>query len=242
MTEAEWLSSGDPSNLLSFLHDERKGDARRERLFAVACCNRVGHLILDPRSRNALTVAEQFADGLASEAERAAAHAAAQEAAAAIAAPSPPTGAVPNLPAEQAIEAAYAEAAHAAVLAAAEPVSAGLAAHHAAGAFTLFDNPGQGEADVLAALQGERTHQADLLRDLFGNPFRPVNPESECHTVPVGALAKQIYSEQAFERLPALADALADAGCTDAELLDHLRFAGPHEKGCWALDLVLGKS
>ena len=85
MTETEWLSSGDPSSLLSFLHDERQANPRRERLFAVACCNRVGHLILDPRSRNALTVAERFADGLAGEPERAAAHAAALEAAAALA-------------------------------------------------------------------------------------------------------------------------------------------------------------
>jgi len=55
-------------------------------------------------------------------------------------------------------------------------------------------------------------------------------------------LATSIYEQRAFHRLPLLADALEDAGCTDAELLGHLRGPGPHVRGCWALDLVLGKS
>ena len=51
-----------------------------------------------------------------------------------------------------------------------------------------------------------------------------------------------IYDQRAVNRLPLLADALEDAGCTDADLLGHLRSPGPHVRGCWAVDLVLGKS
>jgi hypothetical protein len=51
-----------------------------------------------------------------------------------------------------------------------------------------------------------------------------------------------IYDERAFDRLPVLADALEDAGCADADLLGHLRGPGPHVRGCWAVDLILGKS
>ena len=43
-------------------------------------------------------------------------------------------------------------------------------------------------------------------------------------------------------RLAVLSDALEEVGCTDTALLSHLRSPGPHVRGCWALDLVLGKS
>jgi hypothetical protein len=55
-------------------------------------------------------------------------------------------------------------------------------------------------------------------------------------------LATGIYADKAFNRTPILADALEDVGCTDAELLGHLRGPVPHVRGCWAVDLVLGKS
>jgi hypothetical protein len=54
-------------------------------------------------------------------------------------------------------------------------------------------------------------------------------------------LAQSIYDERAFDRLPVLADALEDAGCADADLLGHLRGPGPHARGCWAVDRILGK-
>ena len=54
-------------------------------------------------------------------------------------------------------------------------------------------------------------------------------------------LAASVYEEQAFDRLPILADALEEAGCDDAELLAHLRGPGPHARGCWPLDTLLGK-
>ena len=83
--------------------------------------------------------------------------------------------------------------------------------------------------------------QADLARDIFGNPFRPVPFDPAWRTTAVVPLAEGIYAERAFDRLPVLADALQDAGCEDEELLGHCRGPGPHVRGCWVVDLVLGK-
>jgi hypothetical protein len=94
-------------------------------------------------------------------------------------------------------------------------------------------------------LGGEATEveaQAGLLRCTFGNPFRPVAFNPAWRTTDVMLLAKGIYEEKAFDRMPILADALQDAGCEVEELLNHLRDANAtHVRGCWALDLVLGK-
>jgi hypothetical protein len=54
-------------------------------------------------------------------------------------------------------------------------------------------------------------------------------------------LAQAIDDERAFDRLPILADALEDAGCTDADLLNHCRGPGLHVMGCWVVDMLLGK-
>jgi hypothetical protein len=81
------------------------------------------------------------------------------------------------------------------------------------------------------------------FRDIFGNPFRPVTFDPEWRTTTALALAHGIYDERAFDRLPILADALQDAGCNNDDILTHLRdTATPHVRGCWALDLVVGKS
>ncbi|MCI0459739.1 MAG: hypothetical protein L0Z62_22540 [Gemmataceae bacterium] len=82
---------------------------------------------------------------------------------------------------------------------------------------------------------------ANLLRDIFGNPFRPVTVDPARETSAVVALARSIYEERRFEDLPILADALEEAGCTDADLLGHCRGPGPHTRGCWVVDLLLGK-
>src|SRR5262245_3683305 len=88
---------------------------------------------------------------------------------------------------------------------------------------------------------GERKAQAALLRDLFGNPFRPVTFNPAWRASDVMLLAQGIYDEKAFDRMPILADALQGAGCDNADILDHCRGPGPHVRGCWVLDLVLGK-
>src|SRR5581483_3527580 len=81
----------------------------------------------------------------------------------------------------------------------------------------------------------------DLLREIFGNPFRPVTVNSTWLTSNVISLAQTIYDERAFDRMPILADALEDAGCTNAEILQHCRQPGEHVRGCWVVDLLLGK-
>jgi hypothetical protein len=88
---------------------------------------------------------------------------------------------------------------------------------------------------------GELAPYCDFLRCIFGNPFQPVSFDPEWLTSTVVALARGIYDERAFDRLPILADSLQDAGCEDTAILDHCRGPGPHARGCWVVDLVLGK-
>jgi hypothetical protein len=81
-----------------------------------------------------------------------------------------------------------------------------------------------------------------LLRCIFSNPFRPVAFDARWRSETAVALAAGIYEERAFDRLPILADALEEAGCDAVEVLSHLRGPGPHARGCWVVDEVLGKS
>ena len=87
----------------------------------------------------------------------------------------------------------------------------------------------------------EQRGQRDLVRCLFANPFRPVTCDPAWRTPTATGLAHGIYAERAFDRLPILADALQDAGCQDAAILNHCGAAGPHARGCWVVDLLLGK-
>jgi hypothetical protein len=90
--------------------------------------------------------------------------------------------------------------------------------------------------------------QADLLRDLFGNPFRPLALDAGSLPPTVRDLAQAAYEERLERnreldptRLAILADALEEAGCTEPAVLDHLRGPGPHVRGCWPVDLVLAR-
>jgi hypothetical protein len=99
------------------------------------------------------------------------------------------------------------------------------------------------EADLArkAAYDVEKRVQCDLLRDIFGNPFCLVIADPSWVTIPVQNIAAAIYHEQAFDRLPLLADALEEAGCDNADILAHCRQRGPHVRGCWVVDLLLGQ-
>jgi hypothetical protein len=93
--------------------------------------------------------------------------------------------------------------------------------------------------------QPEAVAHISLLHDIFGNPFCPltINPHVlEWNEGIVRKLAQAIYIDRAFDRLPILADALEEAGCTKAEILKHCRQRGEHVRGCWVVDLILGKS
>jgi hypothetical protein len=81
-----------------------------------------------------------------------------------------------------------------------------------------------------------------LVRCIFGNPFRPVAADPAWLTSTAVGLASAIYAERAFDRLPILADALEDAGCDHPDVLAHCRTHPEHARGCWVVDLILGKS
>jgi hypothetical protein len=221
MREAEWLACGDPRRMVAFLR--RRGGERKRRLFAAACCRRVWHLLTDERSRAAVEAAERFADGRATEEELLDAEEGALEAEMALRGDTAaPAGA------SHAAEAAYVVACHGVGWDIAEQ-----AAGRARAAALRADGGGPDEEDV----------QVALIRDIFGNPFRRPKLLPGWRTPTVLALAVDLY-ESRFADLQALlilADALEDAGCADADILAHLRGPGPHVRGCWALDLILGK-
>lgn len=105
-------------------------------------------------------------------------------------------------------------------------------------------NPG-GLGPALPGTPFSRTRYArlaDILRDIVGNPFRPETISPDWLTPRVLSLAGAIYDERAFDRLPILGDALEEAGCDRAAILDHCRRPGEHVQGCWVLDLLLGKT
>ncbi len=221
MTEAEWLGSTDPAAILEFLR-ERASD-RKLRLFACAYCRLQWDLLGDKRSRKAVEVAERYADGLAGEPER-------------------------NDAAEEALAAAS-EAAKA-NLADSDATPPALAAYAATGAwYTVYYQASAAArttcdadaSDWYAESRIEMPHP-ELLRDIFGNPFRPVTIDPTWLTFKVIVLAQAIYDEMAFDRMPSLADALEDSGRHDADILNHCRGPGSHVRGCWVVDLILGKS
>jgi hypothetical protein len=197
---------------------------RKLRLFAIACCRRVWRLLPDAASRRLVEGCEEFVEGLLT----------ARELDALAGDPDLPPSKTPAAMARQAalsavggFELSYASA---------KSLVAICAAAHAAEAAGLA-RPGGEEA--------ERRAQAELLRDVAGDPLRPSRFDSiwlEWQGGLVLDAARGIYEGRRFEELPILADALEEAGCTDAGLLAHLRGPGPHVRGCWALDLVLGKS
>jgi hypothetical protein len=84
--------------------------------------------------------------------------------------------------------------------------------------------------------------QAAFLRDVFGNPFRPVSANPRWLTSSALDLARTMYDSRDFAAMPILADALEEAGCDNVDILAHCRGDGPHVRGCWVVDLILGKN
>jgi hypothetical protein len=108
----------------------------------------------------------------------------------------------------------------------------------------LVGQPGEGEVEKVfdAACRPAKAVQANLLRDIVGNPFRPPPVLAPAvlayHGATVPRLAQAIRDTRDFDHLPVLADALEEAGCTGPDLLAHCRGPGPHVLGCWVLDLL----
>jgi hypothetical protein len=99
-----------------------------------------------------------------------------------------------------------------------------------------------GALDSSMFSESDNGTRLSLLRCIFGNPFRPVAFDPAWRTSDVVALAVRMYDARDFSPMPILADALQDAGCAADEVLNHCRGAGPHVRGCWVVDQVLGKS
>lgn len=257
MTESEWLASTAPEPMLEFLRG--KASDRKLRLFAVACCRRIWHRMADDRSRTAVEVTERYADGLATYEQLTDASYDAEVAADSIyfavfnaaeaeaeASDWPPENWVDGA-GECATDAAATVRSAASASALAHPDLIGVAGHarralaHAASPMRFTEDCRPDFKERGAAEDVEQAAQADLLRDIFGNPFRPAVIDPTWLPSNVVALARTIYEERAFDRMPELADGLDAAGCHDAEILGHCRQAGPHVRGCWVVDLILGK-
>jgi hypothetical protein len=246
MTEEQWLNwSTYPGGVAEMFRG--KVGARKVRLFAVACCRRIAHLLPDDqRCRRGIEVAERYADRLATREELFRGHADAE-------------AACPGRPGAYRTcgRAAAGEAARA-VSTATHPTSRTYAAGVvgcAAGAARYASFPRKAPASAayrpptrepgFVAGRAEHAAQCHLLRDIYGNPFRPPPAIARAllawngGTIP--KLARGIYEERAFERLPVLADALEEAGCTSEDILAHCRGPGTHARGCWALDLLRGR-
>jgi hypothetical protein len=135
-------------------------------------------------------------------------------------------------------------------VAAAATVGLGVAAEGAALECVLAAGVGKDRwEDGRPVQHAVEAMQCDLLRDIFGNPFRPTTLDSARLTwndSAVVRLAQAAYDNRTLpagtldpDRLAVLADALEEAGCTDAEILGHLR--GPHVRGCHIVDLLTGR-
>jgi hypothetical protein len=226
MTEQEWLESADLRKMLAFL-DGKVGD-RKLRLFSVACCRRIWHLLPDDDLREAVEVAEKFAEGdVALDLLRKGEEAVYEYA--------DFSDTIPG-------EAVLYEAAGAVYQLCQAPIHADMIANAASTALqhaqTVAPNNLFLANDAKAV---ETTIQCSLCRDIVGNPFRPVTLDPAWRTANVVGIAQSIYDERVFDRLPILADALEDAGCTQEEVLKHCRQPGEHVRGCWPVDLALGR-
>jgi hypothetical protein len=243
MNEEQWRNGNDELAMLLYLQnhhgcrpqvaapseeDSFRG-IRKIALFECACCRRIWDRLTDPRSREAVEVFERCIEGEATAEEWQSAQREAQSVRAA--------HQVPRTPA------AY-------------PSRAALAVANLAGQ-VLFDlrhptysyvNPSVAvhalEAVPCNFLQLREYYMElpgipQLLRCVFGNPFRSVAFDPSWRTPDAVAVANTIYYERRFDELPILADALEESGCNDSEILGHARAAEKHVRGCWVVDRIL---
>lgn len=218
MTETDWLTCGDPTLMLEQV--EGRISDRKLRLFACACVRRIWILLDDQRSRDAVEVAECFADGKAGREELALACAAADRAHA------------------EAPRNANFRSFDAAPHVAEDDLSCS-AADAAVCAADAIQIAAAGSDD---ARDAEIILHTSILRCIFGVPFRPPTIDPAWLTPNVLSLAQTIYDERVFDRMPILRDALEEAGCDNAEILAHCRTQTEHVRGCWVIDSILGKT
>jgi hypothetical protein len=235
MTEADWLTCVNPQPMLLFLRG--KVSERKLRLFAVACCRRFAMLTVGIRG-DAVGVAEDYSDGRAGERQRQSALAAARN-----------FGMDYDYDYDSALAAAHLigmdddarelfDLCHTALLAVCSaletPVNAAAVASH-----LLRLPPPNGHPRGV-----EEGAQANLVREIFGNPFHRVLRDPTWLLVDDGsarALARKSYDERVWSRIQMsiLGDALEDGGCADQAILAHCRSNVQHVRGCWVIDCLL---
>jgi hypothetical protein len=241
MTEAEWLACANPEAMLRFL--QKFDSARKLRLFACACCRLRWKWLPLEECKAAVDLAECFAGGLITRSElmhlrreaRWAIHRApdARSYAAAAAvqtlslkAATAARRAAELLRKQRGTQTTVPKAFRGRVLAFAEQAVAKAAWDKA----------------CAHSERKEAGEQAAILRDIFGNPFRSITFDASFVTAKVAKLARAIYAERAFDRLPELADALKQAGCADPDILEHCHESQQHFLGCWLVDKLNGKA
>ena len=228
----EWLTTNSLSDMLSYFPAE--AGERKLWLFGCACFHRHWYLLGDERSRRCVEAAERYVDKTAPHEEVADAWEAFEAAETEISAQSNSSDtheALRNL------------------LAYVDPIASMEPARHIAEGVGHFvaksRHPIRNEVwseTWHEAQDAEEVEQIKLLRDIFGNPFRPVAFSPEWRTDTAIALARQMYESREFSAMPILADALQDAGCDNEDILSHCRDATlTHVRGCWVVDLVLSK-
>jgi hypothetical protein len=244
MTEADWLACREPARMMRFIrHSAGGGSAftpwfgpavygtltRKWRLFLSACCRRVWPALGDGGPAQQLV---EFAEGFTD---------------------SPPTeqayrtvcewfGRHPQWSSRQV---RLVQALTSNLGAAASVLRTIIGTHARSETPVKADKP----AAERMALGAESVAQCHLLRDLFGNPFREAKWVAAWRTPPLLSLAQAAYDERVLPsgtfdlpRLAVLSDALEESGCADEAVLNHLRSPAPHVRGCWVIDLLLGKS
>ena len=247
-----WLEADDPSPMLDIVSREGASD-RKLRLFAVGCCRRLWEYLDDEKGRPALEAAEQGADGgvygdalwaawgldpsnydeLRGRIAERCAH---------------------RREVGDAVYKAVTRSMDVRGVAEAKGIAHLIAA--IVGAQALGDRADDyllcqlgkdvqlEDEEFQIAGQAAATEQAAqvvLIRDIFGNPFRTTAFFPSWRTDTTSSLARQMYESRDFGAMPILADALQDAGCDSDDILAHCRGPGPHVRGCWVVDLVLGK-
>ena len=225
MTEQEWLNCTDPVAMLNFLGQKTSG--RKLRLFGCACCRRIWHLLSSRRSMEAIYVLERFVDTLPGGEKLPDVRRAARQA-------------VQDLRNENSVAHQAARAAYTATIYGDTPGYYRVIETARLCAEAVVESSGQ-----LTAWSAERAAQANLLRDLFGNRFRTTEVAPAWLAWNDGIvvhLARSILENGRFEEVPILADAFEEAGCDNADILNHCRQPDEHVRGCWVVDLLLNKS
>jgi hypothetical protein len=226
MTEAEWLACADPETLLDFLRD--RTTERKFRLFAVSAIWQLMMSFGDNETKKVVEVVSQAAEGafnrseLRDEREKIG------------------TWSYPSVPAS--LTSDYVTRAAGLGLET-DPLRAVLmmvsAVTHLE-AELLTKKPSDPASRDLVRLQCS-CRLISQINDIFGNPFRSTGIKRDWRTSTVLALTQGIHTDRVFDRLAILADALQDAGCENEDILNHCRSESVHVRGCWVIDLILGK-